>query len=82
MGRGRHLTWTDGVGEARGPGGVCLASALNRSSKLQIGWDHLQAEKEGEGSRGEQRRLSLDRRGPSHSFGGEVGQVQAHGDRP
>ena len=52
-GRGRHLTWTDGVGEARGPGGVCLASALNRSSKLQIGWDHLQAEKEDEGSRGD-----------------------------
>lgn len=79
---GRHLTWTDGVGEAQGPGGVCPASGLNRSSKLQIGWDHLQAEKEDEGSRGEQRRLSLDRRGRSHSFGGKVGQVQAHGDRP
>ena len=63
--------WTDGVGEARGPGGVCPASALNRSSKLQIGWDHLQAEKEDEGSRGEQLRLSLGRRGLSHSFGGK-----------
>lgn len=61
-GAGGQLVWgvqapdldrTDGVGKARDPPGMFPASGLNWSSKLQIDWDHLQAEEEHEGSKGD-----------------------------
>ena len=35
-GVGRHLTWPDGVGEARGPRGMCLASGLNSLQSCRL----------------------------------------------